>query len=129
MVARGGGVSRDEPPVRPGHGEARAGEGEGRPVGASASRRAFSPLLRRILLVNILPLAILVGGLLYLDQYRRSLIAAELDSLRSQAELIAAALGEGAVSDVRGKKGTTQRGMRQEGCEARDAGVRNAYWD
>ncbi len=102
MVARGGGVSRDEPPVRPGHGEARAGEGEGRPVGASASRRAFSPLLRRILLVNILPLAILVGGLLYLDQYRRSLIAAELDSLRSQAELIAAALGEGAVSDVRG---------------------------
>ncbi|MEX2642613.1 MAG: stimulus-sensing domain-containing protein [Acetobacterales bacterium] len=54
-------------------------------------------MLRRILLVNVLPLAVLVGGLLYVDQYRRGLIQSEIEALRSQAELVAAALGEGAA--------------------------------
>ncbi|MBI4185110.1 MAG: sensor histidine kinase [Proteobacteria bacterium] len=81
-----------------------AGGNEGAVGAGRARRRAFSPLLRRILLVNVLPLAILVGGLLYLDQYRSSLIAAEVESLRSQAELIAAALGEGAVRDAAGEE-------------------------
>jgi two-component system, OmpR family, sensor histidine kinase ChvG len=61
-------------------------------------RRALSPITRRILAVNVLALAILVGGLLYLGEYRRGLIAAELAALRTQAEMFAAALGEGAVS-------------------------------
>lgn len=42
---------------------------------------------------------ILVGGLFYLDSYRKELIEAELVSLRNRAEMIAAALGEGAVID------------------------------
>ena len=42
---------------------------------------------------------ILVGGLFYLDSYRRELVEAELVSLRNRAEMIAAALGEGAVID------------------------------
>jgi len=60
-------------------------------------RRGMSPIMRRILAINILALGILVAGLLYLGQYRENLIDSELDNLRSQAEMFAAALGEGAV--------------------------------
>jgi len=60
--------------------------------------RVFSPLTRRILTVNVIALAILVSGILYLGEYRRNLIDAELKSLGVQAEMFAAALGEGAVS-------------------------------
>ncbi|PKU23382.1 histidine kinase [Telmatospirillum siberiense] len=42
---------------------------------------------------------LLVGGLFYLDRYKNELIAAELESLRIRAEMVAAALGEGAVID------------------------------
>ncbi len=66
------------------------------------SRRALpfgSPLTWRILAVNMLAPVILVGGLFYLDSYRRELVEAELISLRNRAEMIAAALGEGAVID------------------------------
>ncbi|MFN3077906.1 MAG: stimulus-sensing domain-containing protein, partial [Alphaproteobacteria bacterium] len=47
--------------------------------------------------VNLLAPIILVGGLLYLDQYEQTLIGSELDALRTNAELIAAAVGEDAV--------------------------------
>ena len=60
-------------------------------------RRVVSPLTRRILAVNVLALGILVAGLLYLDEYRRNLIDAEIKSLSVQAQMFAAALGEGAV--------------------------------
>lgn len=60
-------------------------------------RRLISPLTRRILAVNILALALLGGGLLYLGEYRNNLIDAELKALGVQAEMFAAALGEGAV--------------------------------
>src|SRR3989338_1240171 len=60
-------------------------------------RRVFSPLTRRILAVNVVALGILGGGLLYLGEYRRNLIDAELTALSVQAEMFAAALGEGAV--------------------------------
>ena len=61
-------------------------------------RRAISPITRRILAVNVLALAILVAGLLYLGKYRQNLIDAELAALHIQAEMFAAALGEGAVA-------------------------------
>jgi two-component system, OmpR family, sensor histidine kinase ChvG len=57
-------------------------------------RHAMSPITRRILAVNILALLILAAGMLYLADYRRGLIAAELAALRTQTELFAAALGE-----------------------------------
>lgn len=57
----------------------------------------FSPITRRILAVNVLALGILVAGLLYLGDYRENLIDSELENLRTQAEMFAAALGEGAV--------------------------------
>jgi two-component system, OmpR family, sensor histidine kinase ChvG len=59
--------------------------------------RILSPLTRRILIVNILPLAMLVAGILYLDEYREGLIVAELAALETQAEIFAGALGEGAI--------------------------------
>ena len=59
--------------------------------------RNFSPLTRRIITVNILPLAILLAGILYLDEYREGLIKAELDALQRQSEIFAGALGEGAI--------------------------------
>ena len=59
--------------------------------------RLFSPLTRRILTVNILPLAILVIGVLYLDEYRDGLVEADLAALETQAEIFAGALGEGAI--------------------------------
>ena len=70
-------------------------------AGDAAGRRLFfgSKLTWRILAVNMMAPVILVGGLFYLDRYRNELILAELSSLRSRAEIIAAALGEGAVID------------------------------
>ena len=65
----------------------------------STRRRWVSPLLRRILLVNALPLALLVAALLYLDQYQAGLLEAEVQALREQARIYAGALGESAVRD------------------------------
>ncbi len=65
-------------------------------------RRSFlvgSPLTWRILAVNMMAPIILVGGLFYLDRYREELVSTELASLRNRAEMVAAALGEGAVID------------------------------
>ena len=59
--------------------------------------RLFSPLTRRILVVNIFPLATLVAGILYLDEYRDGLIESELAALETQAQIFAGALGEGAI--------------------------------
>jgi two-component system sensor histidine kinase ChvG len=69
---------------------------------SAASRmqeRWVSPLLRRILLVNLLPLALLLAALLYLDQYQNGLLEAEVTTLREQARIYAGALGEAAVHE------------------------------
>jgi two-component system sensor histidine kinase ChvG len=60
-------------------------------------RRALSPLTLRVLAVNVLALALLVGGLLYLGRYQDRLIDAEMEALETQARIFATALGEGAV--------------------------------
>ena len=68
-------------------------------TGAAVPRlRWVSPLLRRILLVNVLPLVLLVVALLYLDQYQNGLLEAEASALREQARVFAGALAESAVS-------------------------------
>ncbi len=59
--------------------------------------RLSSPLLRRILLVNALPLGLLLAALLYLDQYQNGLLVAEVGTLREEARIYAAALGQSAV--------------------------------
>ena len=60
-------------------------------------RRPSSSLTRRILALNLLVLAVPVGGFFFLDQYQESLIDAEIEALRVQGEVFAGALGAGAV--------------------------------
>lgn len=61
------------------------------------SRALLTPLTRRILAVTLVAPVLLGLGLLFLDEYEDSLIATEIDALRTEGELIAAAIGEGAV--------------------------------
>lgn len=79
---------------------ARSGKGEESHPSRPAKRRPRgwrSPLTRRILTINVLVLLIPVLGLMHLDQYRGSLIAAEIDSLRIQARAFSLSLGSTAV--------------------------------
>ena len=69
-------------------------------AGATAARRRHrwvSPLLRRILLLNVLPPALLAAAMLYLDQYQNGLLAAEVEALRTQARIYGGAIAEAAV--------------------------------
>jgi len=66
-------------------------------------RRRLSPLTRRILAVNVLALGLLGLGLLYLGEYQQGLVDAQLDALKTQGQVFAAALGEGAVIDSLGE--------------------------
>ncbi|MDP2372658.1 stimulus-sensing domain-containing protein [Reyranella sp.] len=61
------------------------------------SDRSHSPLTRRILLLNIVPVALLTLGAVYLSDYEDELIDAELASLLVQGEMVAAGIGEVAV--------------------------------
>ncbi|HTI85868.1 MAG TPA: stimulus-sensing domain-containing protein [Alphaproteobacteria bacterium] len=71
-----------------------------------AALRAVRPPWRirsltwRILALNVLALATLVVGLLYLDRYRGSLVDTQLEALTLQAEIVAAAIGEAAVREA-----------------------------
>lgn len=60
-------------------------------------RRSFSKLTARVLAINLLALFILLGGLLYLGRYEERLILAELEALRLEGQIFAAALAEGAT--------------------------------
>src|SRR6266568_348167 len=85
-------------------------EGDARAVpwiearGEGARPRRFrwpklSPLTRRIVAVNVLPLALLAVGFLYLGKFEATLIRQQIESLSTQGEIFAAALSEGAVLD------------------------------
>jgi len=65
--------------------------------GRRRTRGWRSPLTRRILTINVLVLLIPVLGLMHLDQYRDSLIAAEIDALRIQGRAFSLSLGSTAV--------------------------------
>jgi two-component system sensor histidine kinase ChvG len=68
------------------------------PALPSPKRPRLSPITRRILAVNVFALVILVGGLLFLGQYQRSLVQTELFALQLQADTYAAAVAEVAVT-------------------------------
>jgi two-component system, OmpR family, sensor histidine kinase ChvG len=82
---------------------ARAPSNRGRSVGlrrwTGQTRWRVSPLTLRILAVNVLALALLGGGFTYLGKYQASLIGQQIEALKTQGEVFAAALGEGAVLD------------------------------
>ena len=77
-----------------------ADDGQKRSGHRQPGRRSISPITARILGVNLFALLILVGGLLYLGEYRRGLIAAESLALKIQSEMIAAAVGESGIQAV-----------------------------
>jgi two-component system sensor histidine kinase ChvG len=62
-------------------------------------RWRLSPLTRRIIAVNVLPLALLAFGFLYLGKFQSSLVDQQVEALLTQGEIFAAAFGEGAVLD------------------------------
>ena len=63
------------------------------------SRRRLSPLTLRILAVNLVPLAGLALGLLYLDRYEAGLVTGRLEGMTVEARIVAGALGANATVD------------------------------
>ncbi|WP_274423490.1 sensor histidine kinase [Chelativorans sp. YIM 93263] len=60
----------------------------------------FSSLTRRILILNFSAIAVLVIGILYLNQFRDALIDAQTQSLRTQGEIIAGAIAASATVET-----------------------------
>lgn len=66
-----------------------------------ARRSRLSPLTLRILAINVVALALLGGGFFYLGEYQQNLIDAQIEALKTQGQIFAAALGEGAADPTR----------------------------
>ena len=84
----------------PHDGSARAGSANAAtpPTSPRQWRRGrFSSLTFRILALNLIALVALVGGLLYLNQFREGLVEARIEALLIEGKIIAGALGESAV--------------------------------
>jgi two-component system, OmpR family, sensor histidine kinase ChvG len=71
-----------------------------KPKGNFWNRFAPGSLIARIFLINLLGLVILALGILYFNQFRDSLINARAQSLRTQAQIIAAAIAGSATADT-----------------------------
>ena len=63
-------------------------------------RYGFRSLASRIVMFNILGLIILTAGILYLNQFQKGLSEARITSLRTQGEIIAAAVAGSATLDT-----------------------------
>ncbi|GER00962.1 sensor protein ChvG [Iodidimonas gelatinilytica] len=61
-------------------------------------RGPVSPIVLRILAVNLIALMIIVGGIFYLTEFRQNLVDRRLDQLLVQAEILAGAIGESATA-------------------------------
>jgi two-component system sensor histidine kinase ChvG len=70
-----------------------------RSVGKLVGAVFFSSLAQRIIVLNLAGLAVLVLGILFLNQWRTGLIDARLQSLRVQGEIIASAIAASATVD------------------------------
>ncbi len=66
-------------------------------------RRRLSGLSLPILAVNLSAVFILGVGLFYLDDYEKGLVVADIEGMRAQGEIVAAALGEIAVDKDTGE--------------------------
>nr|WP_245412417.1 sensor histidine kinase [Notoacmeibacter ruber] len=60
----------------------------------------LSSITRRILFLNLVGLGVLVSGILYLNQYREGLIEAKVESLSTQARIIAGAIAASATVET-----------------------------
>jgi two-component system, OmpR family, sensor histidine kinase ChvG len=70
------------------------------PIRRLLGHYVFSSLTRRILVLNLAGLAVLVSGILYLNQFREGLIDARVESLMTQGEIIAGAIAASATLDT-----------------------------
>jgi two-component system sensor histidine kinase ChvG len=88
-----------EPRLAVAHPKPRAQVADERPTEATASqrRRLLSGISRPILTVNLSALLILGFGLFYLDDYEKGLVLADIEAMRTQGDIVAAAIGEIAV--------------------------------
>ncbi len=71
-----------------------------KPIRRALGHYVFSSLTRRILVLNLAGLAVLVSGILYLNQFREGLIDARVESLMTQGEIIAGAIAASATVDT-----------------------------
>ena len=79
------------------------GKGWGRvgaPLRGLTSTIAFSSLTRRIVFLNLAALAVLLFGILYLNQFREGLIDARVSSLLTQGKIIAGAVAASAAAEA-----------------------------
>ncbi|WP_316861157.1 sensor histidine kinase [uncultured Cohaesibacter sp.] len=74
-----------------------------------ATSTVSSSLTRRIVFLNLTALAVLVIGILYLNQFREGLIDARVRSLLTQGKIIAGAVSASAALDVDGITLPTER--------------------
>ncbi len=72
-------------------------------------RSASASLTRRILIANLAGLIVMIGGIYYLSHYQTWLVEAKKESLRTQGELIAAAI----ASDARIEQGNIEINLDQ----------------
>jgi two-component system, OmpR family, sensor histidine kinase ChvG len=63
------------------------------------SLHVFTSLTRRIIFLNLVALIVLVGGIIYLNQFREGLIDARVSSLVTQGQIIASAIAADATVD------------------------------
>src|SRR5262245_10869883 len=78
----------------------RAGTIAKRVAASKPMRPITGSLLRRIIVSNLLGLLILIGGILYFSQHNVWLIDAKRESLKSQGEIIAAAIAANATVET-----------------------------
>ncbi|WP_428699271.1 stimulus-sensing domain-containing protein [Stappia sp.] len=71
-------------------------------IGGAIGPYLTSSLTRRILVLNLAGLCALVGGILYLNQFRAGLIDARTQSLLTQGEIIAGAIAASATVETDG---------------------------
>jgi two-component system sensor histidine kinase ChvG len=80
--------------------------GKGRPETGEKMKRSrfgqllFSSLTRRIVFLNLSALAVLLSGILYLNQFREGLVEAYKDSLAAQGKIIAGAIAASATIET-----------------------------
>ena len=69
-----------------------------RAIGKVINFTFFSSLTRRIVILNLVALAALVAGIMYLNTFRAGLIDSRVSALRVQGEIIAAAIAASATA-------------------------------
>lgn len=70
------------------------------PIRRVLGNYVFSSLTKRILFLNLAALAVLVSGIMYLNQFRDGLVDAKIESLLTQGKIIAVAIASSATVDT-----------------------------